>query len=155
MTGGITSFVATHKLDNNRMCMSVYKRSLTFAVMVMLRHMSANGRTLIFMMVMPWFSSSEMIITSTPLLSVQHIFSRTVSPWRLASMVGLDPLLATPEALRLVADASLSLDMLHFLSKMVGTYVLLTCCSSSRVFTFSSSCFTYLMVLSRIVILSV
>ena len=72
---------------------------LAFAVMVMLRHESVNGRTLVFMIERPWFSSSEMIITSTPLLLSQQIFSRTVSPWMLASTVGME--LPTPWVLPL------------------------------------------------------
>jgi hypothetical protein len=125
---------------------------LTFAVMVMLKNMSANGRTLVCMMDMPWFSSSEMIVTSNPLLSLQHIFSRTVSPRTLDSMVGLDPLVTIlwqgPDE-----EAVSSVDMLHLVSKL-DTYVLLASCDP-RVSTFSWSCFTYLMVLSRRVILSV
>ena len=127
---------------------------LAFAVMVMLRHESVNGRTLVFMIERPWFSSSEMIMTSTPLPSLHHIFSKTVSPWMFASTVGLNP--TAPKALPLEPEASLlsSLDMRHLPSKTVGSDVLLALCPFN-VFTFSSSCFTYSMVLPRRDILSV
>ena len=128
---------------------------LAFAVMVMLRHESVNGRTLVFMIERPWFSSSEMIITSTPLPSLHHIFSRTVSPWMLASTVGLNPPPA-PKALPLEPEPSLlfSFDIRHLFSKTVGSDVLHALCPFN-VFTLSSSCFTYSMVLPRRDILSV
>lgn len=116
---------------------------LALAVMLMLKYELLNGKTLVFMMERPMLSSSEMIITSTALLLSQQIFRRTVSSWMLASTVGME--LPTPwVVLPLGPDACwLSVEA-----------VLLALCLSS-VLTFSSSCFTYWMVLPRIEILSV
>lgn len=69
--------------------------------MMILRHESANGRTLVFIIERPSLSTSEYTITNTPFLSLQHIVSRTVSPLMLASMVGTYPPIGPEEALLL------------------------------------------------------
>ena len=63
---------------------------LALAVMLMLKYELLKGKTLVFRMERPRLSSSEMIITNTPLLLSQQIFSRTVSSWMLASTVGME-----------------------------------------------------------------
>lgn len=128
---------------------------ITLAAMVILRVSRPNGKTLLLITERLSLSISFSTFTRHPLFLSQWILISTSLSDILVSISGRDVEWLTWWRLKFSSDEddSSSAKILIFFTKIADSIVFFATCPS-RIFTRSSSCFTYLMASERIVALS-